>query len=105
MTFSSTERAFILEWANLWCHLVNLIYDCLRTDEVFKSHKLPHELVKISYQNLRSWFVDKETSFLALWKDFYTSRDWNLDINSDLVEEIKNPEKVLQNPFFCWYGL
>ncbi|MFC2066833.1 hypothetical protein ACFLUO_07290 [Chloroflexota bacterium] len=41
---------------------------------------------------------------MPLWKDFCNSRDWTLDTNNDLITEIEDAEKVLENPFFCWYG-
>ena len=102
--YSDTEREFIFQWADRWRHLVTLIYDFLRTDDTSRLPTLPGELDQISYQNFRSWFLDNEMVFLPLWKDFYMSQDWTLDTSNDLIVEIRNAEKVLENPFFCWYG-
>ena len=101
---SYTEREFVFQWADRWRHLVTQIYDFLRTDDTSRLPTLPGELDQISYQNLRSWFLDNEMVFLPLWKDFYMSRDWTLDTSNDLITEISHAEKVLENPFFCWYS-
>lgn len=104
MIFSNAEQDFIMEWADRWCRLEELIYDYLRTDDTSRSPSQPDELDQISYQNLRSWFLDNEMTFLPLWKDFCASKDWALDTNNDLIAEIRDAERVLENPFFCWYG-
>ena len=102
--YSDTESEFVFQWADRWCHLWKLIYDYLRTDDTSRSPSQPGEFDQISYQYLRSWFLDNEMIFLPLWKDFCTSRDWALDTSNDLITEIGDAEKVLENPFFCWYG-
>ena len=98
------EREFVFQWADRWCQLFNLIYDVLRTDKSPVLPSLPTEHDEIRYQDLRSWLIDNEETFLELWKDYSTSRDWTLDTSNDLIEEIRDAEKVLENPFLWFYG-
>tara|TARA_B100000315_G_C14201250_1_gene417771 strand:+ start:115 stop:588 length:474 start_codon:yes stop_codon:yes gene_type:complete len=100
---STTEEDFILEWADRWCHLRELIFNYLRTDDTSRSPGQPGELDHISYQYLRAWFLDNENMFLQIWKAYYMKRDWVLDSSNNLVEEIRGAEKDLENPFFCFY--
>jgi len=102
--YSDTQHEFVFQWADRWRQLFDLIYNLLRTDKPPASPSLPTEHDEIRYQDLRSWLIDNEVTFLPIWKDFCTSRDWTLDTSSDLIVEIRNAEKVLENPFFCWYG-
>ena len=104
MSFTATEQDFILEWADRWRGLSALIYDYLRTDDSSRSPIAPSELDQIDYQNLRFWFLDNEIIFLPMWKDFCDSGEWVLDSSNDLIEEIRDAEKVLENPFFAFYG-
>ncbi len=104
MTFTVTEQDFLLEWTDRWHGLFDLIFDYLRTDDIYRSPILPAELDQIDYQNLRSWFLDNEEIFLPIWKAYYMKMDWVLDSSNDLLEEIRDGEKVLENPFYCFYG-
>lgn len=104
MVFSTIEQDFILEWADRWHGLFGLIFDYLRTDDISRSPISPAELDQIDYQNLRSWFLDNEERFLAIWKSYYMKMDWVLDSSNDLIEEIRDAEKVLENPFLAFYG-
>ena len=97
-------KDFILEWADNWCHLRELIFDYLRTDDTSRSPSQPDELDQISYQNLRTWFIGNEIIFLPLWRDFCDSKVWTLDTSNDLIKEIEDAKKVLENPFFAFYG-
>ena len=102
--YSDTEHEFIFQWADRWRQLFDLIYDLLRTDKPPTLPSLPTEHGETRYQELSSWLIDNEVTFLPLWKDFCTSGDWALDVSEDLIAEIHNAEKALENPFFCWYG-
>lgn len=41
---------------------------------------------------------------MPIWKAYYMKKDWVLDSSNDLIEEIRDAEKVLENPFFAFYG-
>jgi len=104
VTFPTTKKDFILEWADRWCHLGELIFDYLRTDDTSRSPSQPGELDQASYKYLRFWFIDNEIIFLPLWHDYCNSKDWTLDTSNDLIKEIEDAKKVLENPFFAFYG-
>jgi len=98
-----TESEFIFQWADRWRQLFDLIFDLMHTGKSW-APTLPNELDEIRYQNLRVWLIDNEVTFLQLWKDFYTSKDWTLDTSNDLIEEIRDAERDLENPFLWFYG-
>ena len=100
--YTTAEHDFVLEWADRWCQFVNLIYELLRTDKPTVP-SIPTKIDEISYQSLRSWFIDKKVPFLALWKDFYESKDWVLDTSNDLIAEIHDAKHTLESLFFDFY--
>ncbi|MFC1865517.1 hypothetical protein ACFLYB_02240 [Chloroflexota bacterium] len=73
--------------------ICELIFDYLRSDDTSRSPSQPGELGQVSYKYLHSWFIDNEVIFLPLWSDFCNLKDWTLDT-----------KKVLENPFFAFYG-
>lgn len=84
MAFSATEQAFILEWTDKWCHLRELIFHFLRTDDTSRSYRLPGGLDHITYQHLHSWFLDNEKIPASVEGFLYVKRmgfgyEWWLD--------------------------
>lgn len=102
--YSYEERDFVIDWADKWFQLVSLIYDLIRFDKSPPPPLLPTELDEISYQSLRSWFIDHQLQFAPLWRDFYGSQDWDLHLVDGLIAEIHDAERCLENPFFVCYG-
>jgi hypothetical protein len=101
MKSSEKEHIFILEWADNWCSLRDLIYDHLRTDEKKKELVVEDEVL---YRNIRLWFIQHENVFKPIWRKFFMKKDWALDVDKDIIEEIRSSEKLLENPFLCWYS-
>ena len=100
---SYTERDFVFRWADRWRQLSDLIFDLMHTDNSWAPSS-SDVIDEIRYHELRSWLVANEVTFLPLWKDYYSSKDWTLDTSNDLIEEIRNAEKDLKNPFLWFYG-
>lgn len=94
--YTESEQAFVSEWADKWRWFYGLIFKLLRTD----IPTAPSAIDEISYQSLRSWFMENKISFLALWNDFCESQDWSLDINNDLITEIHEAKQTLEPLYF-----
>ena len=101
--YSDTEREFVFQWVDRWFQLVSLIYDLIRTDRLPPSPPPPTELDEINYQSLRFWFIDHETQFIPLWRDFYEAQDWALHPGDDELADLPDAEEYLKNPFFFCY--
>ena len=103
MGYLETDDNFVDEWAERWCSLVDLLYETIRTDKPSTIPLQPGITEEIRYQILRSWFVENEARFLPLWKNHYQSLDWSLDASEDIIHEIHDGEKFLENPFIVFY--
>lgn len=101
--YSATEHKFVFQWVDRWFQLGRLLWDLFRFDKT-PSPPPPTELDEINYQELRFWFIDHESQFRPLWRDFYKSQDWALHPGGDLIAEIRDAEYVLDKVIFCWYG-
>ena len=101
--YSAFEGELVFQWVDRWFQLGRLLWDLFRFDET-PSPPPPTEIDGINYQGLRFWFIDHESQFRPLWRDFYRSQDWVLRPDGDLIAEIRDAEYVLENAFFCWYG-
>lgn len=105
MAYLETDNEFLDEWAEKWCSLGELIFETIRTDKPAGAPLQPGILEENLYQSLRSWFIESEPRFLPLWKDYYQSLDWNLDISQDIIQQIYDADKCLENPFLAFYML
>lgn len=90
---------FIEGWLDRWHALSDLLIEILQPDRLCK----PNELDELRYENLRSWFIANEPQFFPLWNRYYRSHDWTLDIDEDLVQQIQDADKCLENPFRHFY--
>jgi hypothetical protein len=104
MAFSETEIEFIDEWSELWRELFDLLFETIRTDKPDTLCRKPSQSDEFRFKNLSSWFIDNEPQFLPLWKKFAKSQNWSLDINENLIQQIHDGEKHLDNPFGPFYS-
>ncbi len=104
MAFSETEIDFIEEWSDRWRALFDLLFETIRTDKPDTLYREPSQLDELRYKNLSSWFIDGEPQFLPLWKEYAESQNWSLDINANLIQQINDGEKDLENPFHAFYS-
>jgi len=104
MAFLETEIEFIEEWSDRWRALFDLLFETIRTDKPDTLRRKPGQLDELRYENLSSWFIDNEPQFLPLWKKYTESQNWSLDINENLVQQIHDGEKDLENPFRAFYS-
>jgi hypothetical protein len=105
MGYLVTDEDFIEAWIDRWCGLGDLLFDVISTDKPIGTSQQPGEIEEKIYQDLRSWFSENEGHFLLLWKNYYQSVDWNLEIDQDIIREIKDAEMCLENPFRTFYML
>jgi hypothetical protein len=105
MTYLKTSNGFLDEWAERWCSLVDLLFETIRTDKPAGATLKPGIIEERLYQNLRSWFTENEARFLPLWKSYYKLQDWNLNTSQDIIQEIQDADKCLENPFIAFYML
>jgi len=106
MAFSETDIEFIEEWADRWCELFDLLFEAIRTDNKPASlYGKPNQLDELHYKDLSSWFIDNELHFLPIWKKYTESQNWSLDISENLIQQIHDGEKDLENPFRALYSV
>ena len=104
MAFSENEIEFIDEWSDRWCALFDLLIETIRTDKPDTLCRKPSQLDELSYENLSSWFIDNEPQFLQPWKKYTQSQNWSLDIEANLIQQIHDAKKHLNNPFSPFYS-
>ena len=104
MAFSETDIEFIDEWADRWRALFDLLIETIRTDKPDTLCRKPSQLDELRYENLSLWFIDNEPQLLPLWKKFTESQNWSLDINENLIQQIHDGKKHLDNPFSPFYS-
>lgn len=104
MEYLVTDEEFLEEWVDKWFSLGDLVWETIRTDKpaavLFKTSIVQEN----QYQCLRSWFMENEARFLPLWKRYFQSLDWNLDVNT-IIQEINDAEKCGENPFVSFYTI
>ncbi len=103
MAFPETEIEFIEEWSDRWRALFDLLFETIRTDKPDTLCGKPSQSDESHYKNLGSWFIDTEPQLLPLWKKYAESQNWSLDINENLIQQIYDGEKCLDNPFSPFY--
>ncbi len=104
MVFSETEIDFIEEWSDRWQALFDLLIETIRNDKPDSPCRKPDQLDELHYENLSSWFIDNESQFLPLWKKYTESQNWTLNVNENLIQQIHDGEKDLENPFHAFYS-
>ena len=104
MAFSETEIEFIDEWSEMWRGLFDILIETVRTDKPDTLCRKPSQLDALRYKNISSWFIDNEPQFLPFWKKFTESQNWSLDINENLIQQIHDGKKDLDNPFSPFYS-
>ena len=100
--YSTANCDLVYEWSEKWLAMIELINNVTGSDQPPWSPPLPTELQEIEYQRLRFWFIDHQTQFLPLWREFCESRDWVYPEN-DTHEDEDLPPKYLENPFLFFY--
>jgi len=94
--YSITDWDLVDEWTEKWLALIELINNATGTAQP------PDISDEFAYQCLRFWFIDHQTQFVPLWREFYESRDWfATQKNSDEYEDF--PYKYLENHFLYFY--
>ncbi|KTB48882.1 hypothetical protein DEALK_17290 [Dehalogenimonas alkenigignens] len=88
---------FVGEWAEHWCHMVDLFINILRTDKPASERRLPSPTENDSYVQLRNWFGDHEVKFRGLWGLFCETRLDTLELEHAWLRE------RWQNPFQFFY--
>ena len=103
MEYLDTDIALIEIWEDRWQCLSHLIFEIVRTGKPTEDDRVPTPVEENLYQKLRSWFIENEINFLPLWKEYYQSLDWALDIEGDIFSQMRDAEKHLENPFLAAY--
>mgnify|MGYP001030301416 CR=1 FL=1 len=98
--YSTAESDFIVEWADRWFQLNQLLYDLFKFDET-PSPPPPKEPEELNYQSLRRWFIDCESQIMPLWREFWGSLDWPslLDDEQEITENLDAVDGILRNIF------
>jgi len=105
MVLSETEIEFIEEWSDRWCELFDLLFETVRTDNKPGTlNRKPNQLDESRYTYLRSWFIANESQFIPLWREYTESQDWSLDISEDIIQEIRDAEKLFDDFFGLIYS-
>jgi len=100
--YSIENRDLVYEWSEKWLALIELINNVIGIEQPPWSPPPPTELQEIEYQRLRFWFIDHQTQFLPLWREFYGSHDWAYPSNN-ADEDRDFPQKYLENHFLYFY--
>lgn len=101
--YTETTGDFVYEWGQKWKEIVNLILYLVSHFESPPYSPPPTNSDEIKYQSFRPWFIDRESQFIPLWKDFYEEQDWALDPGDEELAEMPDCEKFLENPFHFAY--
>lgn len=103
--YSFTDQCLIDDWAERWLKLIALINDTTGTDEPSGSPPLPADSEELEYQSLRFWFLDHQTRFVPLWKDYCECQEWasHQGENNEDIADLENIDKYLENPFLFFY--
>ena len=105
MAFSETDIEFVEEWADRWRDLFDLLFEAVRTDnKPGNLYRKPNQLDKSRYTHLRSWFITHESQFIPLWREYTVSQDWSLDISEDIIQGIRDAEKLFDDLFGLIYS-
>jgi hypothetical protein len=100
--YSAANSDLVYEWTEKWLTLIDLINSVSGTDQPPWSPPPPTELQGIDYQRLRFWFIDHQSQFMPLWREFYESHDWACPLGDNNKDE-DFPQGYLGNPFLFFY--
>ena len=97
--YSIAEHDFVVEWADRWFQLNQLLWDLFRFHETPSPPPLT-EIQELKYQGLRCWFIDHELQFIPFWQDFWES----LHPGDKETADIMNADDIIETlSSFCYH--
>ena len=96
-TYTTSDYSLVDEWAEKWLAFIELINNVTGTDQP------PDISDEFTYQCLRFWFIDHQTRFVPLWREFYESCICPSTQDNSNYEYEDFPQKYLENHFLYFY--